>query len=392
MKTLHAAGAAALVLAACGDGTSPTSVAPAAPPPAPAPAPSDTPVNIGFLVSLDRTYLNSAMIAVDEANADGGLLGRPVELVFEADLEEAAMAVEAAETMILEDEVVAIIGPNRSAHAVEVGPVAQRHGVPMITTAASNPAVTAAGDLIFMAASTDEFHGRVMAEFAFETLGVMTAAVIVERGDLYSEGLGGFFTNHLRQLGGTVVAEQSYERGAADFTAQLTTIAAAAPAALFIVGLAAEDAALLTVQARALPVHDAAGKPVLFLGAGVWDHPALLENAAAAVEGSFFTTQFSPDTDDPTARAFVETYRARHGIAPGGGNAVSYDAVRLLLQAADRAGSLDADAIRRELAATEQYAGATRISHYNADRHPTKSVVIMTIENGMTRFYRQVDP
>ncbi len=394
MKALHAAGAAALALAACGDGTSPTSVGSTTPPPpaAPAPAPPDTPVNIGFLVSSDRDYLNSAMIAVDEANADGGLLGRPVELVLETGLEEAAMAAEAAETMILEDEVVAIIGPNRSAHAVEVGPVAQRHGVPMITTSATNPAVTAAGDLVFMAASTDQFHGRVLAEFASETLGVTTAAVIVQRGDLYSEGLGDFFTDSFRQLGGTVVAEQSYERGATDFTAQLTTIAAAAPAALFIVGLAVEDAALLAVQARALPLRDAAGKPTLFLGTSGWDNPALLETAAAAVEGSFFTTQFSPFTDDPTARAFIETYRARHGVAPGGGNAVSYDAVRLFLQAAARAGSLDADAIRQELLATEQYAGATRISHYNADRHPTKSVVIMTIENGGLRFYRQVDP
>ena len=381
MKPLHAACAAAIVLAACGDETSPT-----------APAPSKTPVKIGFLVSPDRAYLNSAMMAVDEANADGGLLGRPVELVFDADLEEAAMAVEAAETMILEDEVVAIIGPNRSTHAVEVGPVAQRHSVPMVTTGASNPAVTAAGDLVFMAASTDRFNARVMAEFAFETLGVKTAAVIVQRGDVFSEGRGAFFAESFRQAGGTIVAEQSYERGTTDFTPQLTTIAAAAPAALLIVGLVVEEAALLTVQARALPLHDAGGGPTLFLGPGLWDRPALVENAADAVEGSFFTTQFSPYTDDPTARAFAETYRDRFGFTPGGGDAASYDAVRLFLQAADRAGSLEADAVRRELLATEQYVGATRISHYNADRHPTKSAVIMTIENGMTKFYRQVDP
>ena len=391
-RPLHVAGAAAIVLAACGDGTSPTPVVPPAPatPASPTPAPPDTPVNIGFLVSGDRTYLNSAMIAVDEANADGGLLGRPIELVVETGLEEAAAAVEAAETMILDDEVVAIIGPNRSGHAIEVGAVAQRHGVPMITTAATNPGVTAAGDLVFMAAYTDQFQGRVMAEFAFEALGVMTAAVLVQRGNVYSEGLGDFFVRHFRSLGGTVVAHQSFELGATDFAAQLTTIAAAAPTAVFIPGLV-EEVVLLTAQARALPLHDAAGEPVLFLGAE-WDKPELLEEAAAAVEGSFFSTHFSPDTDDPTARAFVETYRDRFGFTPGGGDAVSYDAVRLFLEAAARADSLDAGAIRQELAATEQYAGATRISHYNEDRHPTKSAVIMTIEDGAMRFFRQVDP
>ena len=130
----------------------------------------------------------------------------------------------------------------------------------------------------------------------------------------------------------------------------------------------------------------------MFLGADAWDNPALLENEQASVDGSFFSTHFSPDTDEPTARAFVEAYRARYGIPPTGGDGVSYDAVRLFLRAAARAGSLDADAIRRELLATEQYAGATRISHYSEDRHPTKSAVIMTIENGVKRFYQQVDP
>ncbi len=391
MKLLRAAGAAAIVLAACGDGTSPTSAAPAAPPiPAP-PAPPPTPVNIGFLVSGVRTYTNGAIVAVDEANAGGGLLGRPVELIVEENLQDAATAVEVAETMILDDEVAALIGPNRSAHAIEVGAVAHRHGVPMITTAATNPRVTAAGDLVFMAAFTDQFQGRVIADFAFETLGVTTAAVLTQRGEVYSEGIGEFFVNHFRRLGGTVVVDQSYEEGATDFAAQLTAVADAAPAVLFMPGPAAE-VVLLTAQARALPLLDADGEPTVFLGADAWDNAALLENEQAAVEGSFFSTHFSPDTDEPTSRAFVEAYRARFGIAPTGGDGVSYDAVRLFLRAAARGGDLDADAIRRELQATEQYAGATLISHYDENRHPTKSAVIMTIENGAKRFYRQVDP
>ena len=389
-KLLRAAGAAAIVLAACGDGTSPTSVGSTNPPP-PAPAPPPTPVNIGFLVSGDRTYANGGTIAVDEVNADGGLLGRPVELIVEMGLDEAATAVEVAETMILGDEVVALIGPNRSAHAIEVGAVAQRHGVPMITTAATNPGVTAAGDLVFMAAFTDQFQGRVMADFAFETLGVMTAAVLTQRGEVYSEGIGEFFVNRFHRVGGTVVADLSYERGATDFAAELNGIAAAAPAAVFMPG-SAEEAVFLTAQARALPLHDSAGEPVVFLGADSWDNAALLENEPASVDGSFFSTHFSPDTDEPSTRAFVEAYRGRYGITPTGGDGVSYDAVRLFLEAVTRAGSLDADAIRQELLATDQYAGATLISHYDEDRHPTKSAVIMTIENGVKRFYQQVNP
>ena len=382
MKLFYLACVAAIAFVACEDKSSLSSDADG----------DGDPIKIGFLVSADRiTYPNGAKIAVDEVNERGGLLGRAVELVIQIDIQEAAVAVQAAETMILTDEVVALVGPNRSSHAVEVGPVAQRHGVPMITTAATNPAVTAAGDFVFMAAFTDQFQGRVMAHFAKETLGVNTAAVLTQRGEVYSEGIAEFFIAHFSGLGGEVVAEEFYESGATDFAEQLARIAAAAPEAVFFSGLPPE-VALVTKQARALPLQNAAGEPTLFLGADAWDNPTLLDNEEAAVDGSFFSSHFSPDTDEPSARAFIDTYQALYGIAPTGGDAVSYDAVRLLLEAAERAGSLDADAIRRQLLATEQYVGATRIIGYNENRHPTKSAVIMTIENGAKKFYQQVDP
>ena len=382
MKLLYIACIAAIAFAACEDKTSLSSTAEG----------DGTPVKIGFLVSGDRTtYPNGAKIAVDEVNERGGLLGRSVELVTRINIEEAAAAAQAAETMILTDQVVALIGPNRSSHAIEVGAVAQRHGVPMITTAATNPAVTAAGDLVFMAAFTDQFQGRVMAQFAKETLGVNAAAVLTQRGEVYTEGIAEFFTAHFSGFGGEIVAAEFYESGATDFAVQLTRIAAAAPEAVFLSGLPPE-VALVTKQARALPLQNTAGEPTLFLGADVWDNPTLLDNEEAAVDGSFFSSHFSPDTDEPSARVFIDTYQALYGIAPTGGDAVSYDAVRLLLEAAERAGSLDADAIRRQLLATEQYAGATRIAGYDENRHPTKSAVIMTIENGAKKFYQQVDP
>ena len=148
----------------------------------------------------------------------------------------------------------------------------------------------------------------------------------------------------------------------------------------------------MTKQARALPLQNVAGEPTIFLGADAWDNPTLLDNEEAAVDGSFFSSHFSPDTDEPSARAFIDTYQALYGIEPTGGDAVSYDAVRLLLEAAERAGSLDADTIRQQLLATEQYSGATRIARYDENRHPTKSAVIMTIENGAKKFFQQVDP
>ena len=350
-------------------------------------------LKIGFVVAGERvTYPNGAEMAVTEINQQGGLLGMPVELIGhinkEAILE---ISLQTAERLIVEHEIIALIGPNRSSHAVEVGTIAQRHEIPMITTTATNPNVTNAGNFVFMASFTDSFQGAVMAQFAKEDLNIATAAVLTRSGDLYTEGISEFFALNFSKFGGEIVANEFYEGDLTDFTAQLTNIAAAKPDALFTAGFV-QDIALITQQARVIPLQNAAGEPTIFLGADSWDNEILFGNEDAETAGSFFSGHFSPDTDEPIARAFVDTYASVYESTPTGGVAVSYDAVKLLFEAVERAGSLDPDKIRQQLAATENYIGATRVANYDENRHPTKSAVIFTIKDGEKQFYKQIDP
>ena len=358
-----------------------------------APQQQEETLKIGFVVAGERvTYPNGAEMAVTEINQQGGLLGMPVELIGHINKEALPeVSVQIAEQLIIEDEIIALIGPNRSSHAVEVGPIAQRHGIPMVTTTATNPNVTNAGGFVFMASFTDSFQGSVMARFAKEDLNITTAALLTRRGDLYTEGIAEFFALNFSKLGGEIVTTEFYEGDPSDFTAQLTNIAAAKPDALFTSGFV-QDIALISQQARAIPLQNAAGEPTIFLGADSWDNELLLNNEDAETEGSFFSGHFSPDTDEPTARAFVDAYESIYESTPTGGVAVSYDAVKLLFEAVERAGSLDPDAVRQQLAATENYIGATTIASYDENRHPTKSAVIFTIRDGEKQFYKQIDP
>ena len=350
-------------------------------------------VKVGFIVAGERpTYLRSAQLAVDEINASGGLLGTPVELVSLVNREASLpLTIQSAEDMILHDGAVAIIGPNRSTHAVAVGPLAQRYRVPMVTTAASNPRVTEAGDFVFMASVTDDFQGHVMAQFAGADLRARRVAALTLRGDVYTEGITKFFVTNFRQLGGTIVANAFYDGGTTDFTDLLAGIARLRPDAFFISAFIPEIAAIVR-QAIAIPMRNAAGDPTLLLGTDTWDSETLLADAGADLEGSYFTTHFSADTNEPAARAFIEAYQAAYEAEPSGGDAVNYDAVYLLYEAIERAGSLDPEAIRRELNATQYYAGATRIAGYDANRHPAKSSVILTIEGGERQFFKQIEP
>ena len=350
-------------------------------------------LKIGFVVAGERvTYPNGAELAVTEINQHGGLLGTPVELIGHINKEAIPeVSAQIAEQLIVEDKIIALIGPNRSSHAVVVGPIAQQYGIPMVTTTATNPNVTNAGDFVFMASFTDSFQGAVMAQFAIDDLDMTTAAVITRRGDLYTEGISEFFARNFSELGGDIVADETYEGETSDFIAQLTNIAAAKPDALFLAGFTL-DIALITQQARAIPLLNADGEPTIFLGADSWDSELLFDSEDAEVEGSFFSGHFSPDTDEPNARAFVDTYESIYEFTPTGGVGVSYDAVKLLFEAVERAGSLDPEKIREQLAATENYIGATTIASYNENRHPTKSAVIFTIKDGAKQFHKQIDP
>ena len=234
-------------------------------------------VKIGFIVAGDRApYLNGAQLAVDEINERGGIFGTPIELVSLINIEASLpLSIQTTKNMILKDKVIAIIGPNRSTHAVAVGPIAQQYRVPMITTAASNPNVTTAGDFVFMASVTDTFQGKVLAQFAIEELNVTTVAILTLSGDVYTEGISEFFARNFSRLGGEIVANEFYESGTTDFTEQLTRIAATQPEALFISSFAGEIGPI-TQQARAMSLQNATGIPTLFLGTDTWDNEVLL--------------------------------------------------------------------------------------------------------------------
>ena len=356
-----------------------------------APASPDT-VKIGFLASGSRlTYPNGAKIAVSEINENGGLLGRSVELVTEIGIPTPEAAVEAASRMILADRVIALVGPNRSSEAIVTGALAGEYSLPMIATTATNPAVTSSSDFVFMAAFTDTYQGGVMARFAVEELGLTSVALLIQSDEVYSAGISEFFEAHFTGAGGTIAAREFYDVWDTDFTEQLRRIAAATPESLFIAGWVIE-AGRITQQARDLPLLNAVGEPTIFLGTDTWDNPLLLNNTAAKLEGSFFSGHFSATTDQPNGKAFVDAYHAAYGALPIGGHAVSYDATKILFAAIQRAGSFEGAAIRDQLAATQNYIGATTITRYDENRHPTKSAVIFTIKNGEKQFYKHIDP
>ena len=329
-------------------------------------------------------------LAVAQLNEAGGVHGVPIELIIKDNLGDTDLGVMQAEELAMMGDVNAFIGPGFSRIAIKIGEVAQRHRIPMVTISATNPAVTSAGNYVFMAAFTDDFQGRVMAKFANSELGAETAAVLTFMDDVYSEGLSQVFIDNFIALGGDIVAQEFYMKDTDDYGDQFAVIAVSDPDVVFIPGFVPDSPAAV-MQGRQ------AGLDAVFLGGDGWDNAKLSEIGGDALEGSYFSTYFTASVPlakaSPETGSFINAYLDVYGVPPTGRAALGYDALRIVVEAMHRAGAgMSAEAIRAAIEATNNYRGATFLSGYDENRHAAKSAVVMTIRNGKSVYHRTVEP
>ncbi len=326
------------------------------------------------------------VLAIEEINAAGGVLGLQLELITEDNQTKPGESATVAKKLISRDRVVALLGEVASGRSLEAAPIAQASRIPMIAPAATNPKVTETGDYIFRVCFIDPFQGTAMAKFALDTLKVKRVAIASSVSSAYSVGLAQFFKETFVAGGGEVVAEQKFSEGDKDFRAQLTAIRAAGVEAVFVPAYYTE-AALLIRQAREL------GLTIPFLGGDGWEAPQLMEIGGDALEGCYYSTHFSAEDTSPRAAEFVRRYRDRwDGETPGAFAALGYDSVHVLVDAIRRAGTTEGPAVRDALAATKAFPGATGETTINAQRDASKPAAIIAIRDGRLGFLTSVAP
>jgi len=339
----------------------------------------------GPIASFGQSTHKGITLAIDEANAAGGVLGKKIRLVVEDDQGKPEEALTAVTKLISKDRVVALLGEFASSNSLAAAPFAQQSRIPMLSHGSTNPKVTQVGDYIFRACFIDPFQGEVMAKFASQTLKVKRVAILRDIKSDYSVGLADYFTKSFTAAGGTIVADESYSAGDKDFNAQLTSLKQKNAEAIFIPGYYTEIG-LIARQARKL------GITAVLLGGDGWDSEKLWEIGGEALNGSFFSNHYSVDNPAPEIQAFVEKFKAAHGGAPDALAALGYDAARVLIDAIARAGSDNPKAIRDALAQTKDFPGITGNITLNENRDAIKSAVVLEVQDGKFLFKETVDP
>jgi branched-chain amino acid transport system substrate-binding protein len=324
-------------------------------------------------------------LAIDEVNAAGGVLGKKVRLVTLDDRGDSAEAANAVTRLIDVEKVVAIIGEVASSLSLAGGRVAQRRQVPMISPSSTNPKVTQVGDYIFRVCFLDPFQGKVMADFARDTLKFKRVAILRDVKNDYSIGLADAFKAAFTAGGGTIPVEQSYSAGDTDFSAQITAIKAADVQGLYVPGYYAEVGAIARTAQRL-------GLKVPLMGGDGWDAPDLFKIGGDALNGSFYSNHFAPDAATAKSQKFVSDFKAKYGQEPTGLGALGYDAAGVLFEAIRASGKTDPAGIREALTHVKNFEGVSGTITINANRDADKSAVIVAIEDGKGKYRATVAP
>ncbi|MEO7598387.1 MAG: ABC transporter substrate-binding protein [Opitutus sp.] len=349
-------------------------------------------IKVGEFASLtgkEATYGQAAhkgtLLAIEEINAAGGVLGRKLQLVSEDDQSKAGESATIAKKLISRDKVVAILGEITSGRTLEAAPIAQNARIPLISPGATAPDVTNKGDYIFRVCFVDLFQGSVMAKFARNTLKLNRVAILSSASSAQSVGLAKIFRQRFTDDHGEIALEQKYADGDKDFRAQLTAIRAAGVDGIFVPGYYSE-AALICKQARDL------GLALPLFGVDGWESSELISIGGKSVEGAYFSTHYSAQSSDPTVVGFNERFSRRWNTSSDALSALGYDSALLLADAIKRAGTTDSKPLRAALASTKNFRGVTGTITFDAQRNVTKSAVVLQVKDGKFAFVERVDP
>jgi branched-chain amino acid transport system substrate-binding protein len=312
-----------------------------------------------------------------------------IELVISDNKSDKVEAANAAQRLVDQDKVHAILGSWGSSLSMAAGPIVKEKKIPAIAMSATNPLVTKGNDFYFRVCFIDPFQGTVMANYAFKEVKAKKAVIIREVSNDYSVGLAKYFVDSFKKLTGdegAILAELNYNTNDQDFTAQLTTVKSMKPDVIFAPGNYTESA-LIVKQAREL------GITAPFLGGDTWEAPEFVDVGKLAVEGTVFSTFFATEVPiTPTSKEFLDAYRKQYNKEPAAVTALGFDGYLVVRDAIAKAGSLDGTKIRDALVAIKAFPGAAGLITFDQNRDATKSAVIKTVKGGKFAYLTTVQP
>jgi branched-chain amino acid transport system substrate-binding protein len=315
--------------------------------------------------------IKGAKLAADEINAQGGVLGKKIELVVEDGQCKPAESVTAAEKLIVRDKVPVIMGAFCSGATLAVMPVAERNKIPLVTGVSSSPKLTdERHPWFFRNAESELMTAQAFASILYDKMGLKHIYYLAVNDD-WGRGTVGAFKETFDKIGAKTVNIEYVDRTANDFYTPLTKIRAANPDVMVVVA-ETQAGSIIAKQAKEL------GLKSKIFGVGAWATPTFMNLAGDAANGLLAGVVYAPTMESDANKAFVGKYTKAFNEAPGKYSAAGYNTVNVIAQAIQRAGAAEPDKIRDALEKTD-YKGPNGNVKFDS-RHQAYGLELVLVE------------
>ena len=337
----------------------------------------------GNVAAYGSAMDNAVKLAVEQK---GKLLDKELKYVSYDNKSEKTEVASVAKKLVSE-KVVGVVGPATTGDAQVSIPIMEQAKIPAVFPATTGDGITlkdaknpeSVYDYIFRVCFSDNYQGVVGAGFVSQKFPNAKVAVLQDSASDYSKGLSEAFekTYTDAKIGGQIVAKETYQSKDTDFQAVLTSLKSKTFDVLYIPGYY-EEVGLIIKQARELGIT----QPIV--GGDGLSSEKLVELAGnkANLTNVFYTAHFSAKSTDADVQEFIKAYKEKYNTTPDSFSALAYDAAQLLMKAIEKAGSTDAQAIKKALAESTDFDGVTGTFTMGKDHTPVKSTVVIEFQNG----------
>ncbi|MCB9289466.1 MAG: ABC transporter substrate-binding protein [Lewinellaceae bacterium] len=335
--------------------------------------------------ALDIPSSKGAQLAIEQANAEGGINGKDVQLILkDGQTDPDVLKNRVAEIISEYPSTAAFLGLSDTDQVLAAAGVAADSHRVFLTSGATSPKLPGQiPDYLFLACFGDNVQAAAAAEWAYNEQDARTVSIIYDSTDTYTRLLQGYFTSRFEELGGQVLVKQAYAQG--NIAPAVQEIQ---PSNLIFFAALPQDAPAGVQLIRQ------AGFTAPIIGGDAYDEPDSWKNLPDISE-VFFTTHAYLGADNPNTevQAFRQAYIQAYDEEPSAFAALGYDATRLLIEAQQKADSTNPEDIRQALASIQGFAGVTgSISYGSGSRIPSKSVTIMEVRNGAQNLVMELVP
>lgn len=301
---------------------------------------------------------------LENVNANGGILGRPVEIVYEDNGETNQEYQNAFVKILSEGNVSAVYSNGYSDQITLVSPDVEQYGIPLLAGNSSQACLDPGYEYYWMLRLSDAIVSPTMANACADLLN-MTNVAILQVNDSYGDGMADYVETALKDKNVNVELRLSFDGEETQFNSFLAQVQAADIDG--IIAIAHQDqAALLMMQIDALDFD------VPLMGCSQFATALAIDTAGEAADGWYSLADWTNQVETDSGKAFVNSYREKYGRDPDAQSVWAYDAMTILQDAIQRAGSDDPAAINAALYETNNVVGA--MTTYTCNNDGSKGV------------------